>query len=191
MYRRHKNLLRGFFRSGREMLNKGGEIHVAHRDDEPYCKWELEKLAQEAGLVLKEKVAFVKHRYPDYHNKRGSDIQGNKTFPMDQWPFTFKFCVDQRDRIANNDVISHAVGDDDRQEVKIDPSIVVAGDQSVDDSCEKIGNGVAIGDGSDVEVKGILALFRGCVRFVLGLMAIYGLCTWIVVIISTFNMKYY
>ena len=154
------------------MLNKGGEIHVAHRDDKPYCKWELEKLAQEVGLVLKERVAFVKQRYPGYHNKRGSDIQGNKTFPMDQSPYTFKFCVDQSERNANSGVMIHvAVGDiDDRQQVNsTDQSRVVAGDPSADDSCEKIGNGVPIGDGSDVEVKGTLDFFRGCVRSVFGL----------------------
>ncbi|PON88003.1 hypothetical protein TorRG33x02_162050 [Trema orientale] len=92
---RHKNLLRGFFGSAREMLNEGGEIHVSHRDDHPYRKWELEKLAQNAGLLLKEKVSFRKEQYPGYHNKRGSVIQGNKKFPLG-YPFTFKFFLDHR-----------------------------------------------------------------------------------------------
>ncbi|XP_030483561.2 uncharacterized protein At4g26485 [Cannabis sativa] len=35
----HKTLIRGFFRSGSKMLKEGGEIHVAHRDDNPYNKW--------------------------------------------------------------------------------------------------------------------------------------------------------
>ena len=91
--RRHKNLVRGFFRSAREMLNEGGEIHVTHWDDEPYSKWELEKLAQKASLVLKQKVSFVKEHYPGYYNKRGSVIQGNKKFPLG-YPFTFKFSLD-------------------------------------------------------------------------------------------------
>ncbi|KAF4381716.1 hypothetical protein F8388_021344 [Cannabis sativa] len=73
----HKTLIRGFFRSGSKMLKEGGEIH---------------ELAQNARLILKEKVSFVKTRYPGYNNKRGSVIRGNKEFPL-QNPFTFKFSV--------------------------------------------------------------------------------------------------
>lgn len=89
----HKKLLRGFFRSGGEMLKDGGEIHVAHRDDQPYSKWNLETLAQNAGLVLKEKVSFVKELYPGYQNKRGGTIRGHETFPLKD-TFTFKFSLD-------------------------------------------------------------------------------------------------
>ncbi|KAM6572192.1 hypothetical protein CsatA_016272 [Cannabis sativa] len=88
----HKTLIRGFFRSGSKMLKEGGEIHVAHRDDNPYNKWGLEELAQNAGLILKEKVSFVNTPYPGYNNKRGSVIRGNKEFPL-QNPFTVKFLV--------------------------------------------------------------------------------------------------
>ena len=47
------------------------EVHVAHRNDYPYHKWKLEKLAKKAGLVLVEMVEFTKEKYQGYHNKRG------------------------------------------------------------------------------------------------------------------------
>ena len=88
----HRELLKSFFKSAREMLSGGGEIHVTHRDDYPYDRWKLEKLAKGAGLNLKEKVEFQKKDYPGYHNKRGGDIKSNKTFPLNDC-YTFKFSV--------------------------------------------------------------------------------------------------
>ncbi|EXC15613.1 hypothetical protein L484_006877 [Morus notabilis] len=89
----HKDLLRAFFRSARELLEKGGEVHVAHRDDSPYNKWKIEELARENDLVLKEKVVFKKEDYPGYENKRGSETRANGTFPLKEC-FTFKFCLE-------------------------------------------------------------------------------------------------
>lgn len=67
-------------------------MHVTHREDYPYCEWKIVELAEKAGLILKEKVEFSKKDYPGYHNKRGGDIQCNKTFPL-KCPFTFKFSL--------------------------------------------------------------------------------------------------
>lgn len=90
----HRELLRGFFKSAREMLVKeGGEVHVTHRDDYPYKKWKLEKLAKKSGFNLKGKERFEKGDYPGYHNKRGGDINCNKTFPIKNECFTFKFSL--------------------------------------------------------------------------------------------------
>ncbi|GMN27524.1 hypothetical protein TIFTF001_001690 [Ficus carica] len=94
LIKKHKRLLRAFFRSASGMVKEDGEVHVTHRDDYPYNRWEVEKQAQKAGLVLKEKVPFVKQNYPGYHNKRGSFINGNKRFPIED-PFTFKFSLDR------------------------------------------------------------------------------------------------
>uniref|UniRef100_A0A5B7BFR3 25S rRNA (uridine-N(3))-methyltransferase BMT5-like domain-containing protein n=1 Tax=Davidia involucrata TaxID=16924 RepID=A0A5B7BFR3_DAVIN len=91
----HKELLRAFFKSAREMLTKdGSEVHVTHRDDYPYNTWEVEKLAEREGLHLKQKAEFRKEDYPGYHNKRGGDINSNKTFPLNQC-FTFKFTLEE------------------------------------------------------------------------------------------------
>ncbi|KAH7860725.1 hypothetical protein Vadar_017234 [Vaccinium darrowii] len=90
----HKELLRGFFKSAREMLVKeGAEVHVTQRNDYPYNTWELENIAKESGFNLKEKVRLEKGDYPGYHNKRGGDIDCNRTFPITFECFTFKFSL--------------------------------------------------------------------------------------------------
>ncbi|XP_058114796.1 uncharacterized protein LOC131257884 isoform X2 [Magnolia sinica] len=92
LIKRHKKLLSGFFQSASEMLTDGGEVHVSHRNDAPYNRWKLEKLAKRAGLVLKECVEFRKSDYPGYHNKRGGGIKSNQKFPLNE-SFTFKFSL--------------------------------------------------------------------------------------------------
>ncbi|XP_058068187.1 uncharacterized protein At4g26485-like [Magnolia sinica] len=89
---RHQKLLSGFFRSAREMLTDGGEVHVSHRNDDPYNRWNLEKLAETAGLVSKKRAKFRKSDYPGYHNKRGGGIRSDQEFPLNE-SFTFKFSL--------------------------------------------------------------------------------------------------
>ncbi|KAJ0974022.1 hypothetical protein J5N97_015987 [Dioscorea zingiberensis] len=63
---RHKELLEAFFKSASKMLSEEGQVHVAHRNDFPYRRWNLEKLAKKAGLVLVEMVEFIQAAYPGY-----------------------------------------------------------------------------------------------------------------------------
>lgn len=81
--------------SARKMLNKGGEIHITHRDDYPYNRWNVKNIAEACGLVLKKKVEFRKRDYPGYHNKKGYGTKSNKQFPINQG-FTFIFTIDER-----------------------------------------------------------------------------------------------
>ncbi|PKU75017.1 uncharacterized protein At4g26485-like [Dendrobium catenatum] len=90
---RHKKLLCDFFNSARCLLSENGEIHVSHRDDHPYNNWEINDLAKEKGLILKEMVEFQKEDYPGYQNKRGGDVRSNGTFPLGNRSFTFKFSL--------------------------------------------------------------------------------------------------
>ncbi|KAK2647767.1 hypothetical protein Ddye_015256 [Dipteronia dyeriana] len=104
----HKALIEGFFKSARKMLNENGEVHVTNKDDFPYDRWKLKKLARKSGLILKEKVEFKKQDFPGYHNKRGGDINGNKTFPLNEC-FTFKFSLPEKsaeiyDCVSDNQV---------------------------------------------------------------------------------------
>ncbi|KDO51015.1 hypothetical protein CISIN_1g041136mg, partial [Citrus sinensis] len=92
LIKRHKNLLEAFLKNGREMLGEGGEVHVTLRDDHPYNQWNVMGLADKLGLVLKEKVEFLKQDFPGYHNKRGGGVKSNKKFPLKEC-FTFKFCL--------------------------------------------------------------------------------------------------
>ncbi|KAI3889227.1 hypothetical protein MKX03_006459 [Papaver bracteatum] len=87
----HKKLLLGFFKSASKMLSKAGEIHVSHRNDFPYNKWEIKKLANSAGLQLIGKVKFQKSDYPGYSNKRGGDVEPDKEFFLGESPLTFIF----------------------------------------------------------------------------------------------------
>ncbi|XP_076894463.1 uncharacterized protein At4g26485-like [Bidens hawaiensis] len=86
----HKGLVEAYFKSASKMLTKGGEVHMTHREDTPYNKWNVVLLAAKAGLTLKAKVDFDKSDYPGYHNKRGGDIDTNKAFPI-KCASTFKF----------------------------------------------------------------------------------------------------
>ncbi|KAG0488687.1 hypothetical protein HPP92_007498 [Vanilla planifolia] len=93
LIRRHRELLRDFFSSAKWLVNKGGEVHVTHRDDLPYARWRIISSARKRGLMIKEKALFEKKEYPGYHHKRGGDIKGNKTFPIGLC-CTFKFAVE-------------------------------------------------------------------------------------------------
>ncbi|GKC41649.1 copia-type polyprotein [Tanacetum coccineum] len=89
------------------MLNEGGEVHLRHRDDSPYNKWNVVSLAGESGLKLKDNVIFLMSDYPGYQNIRGGDVRTNGTFPI-SCAYTFKFTFDfpeiDRDGMKNNEV---------------------------------------------------------------------------------------
>ncbi|PKU79347.1 uncharacterized protein At4g26485-like [Dendrobium catenatum] len=89
----HQKLLSDFFSSARCLLNENGEIHVSHRNDYPYYKWDITSLAKERGMFLKDMVKFQKEDYPGYENKRGGDIMSNETFTLGNMSFTFKFSL--------------------------------------------------------------------------------------------------
>lgn len=44
--------------------------------------WEIEKLANEVGLGLLEKVPFYSWDYPGYKNKRGNGGRCDESFPI-------------------------------------------------------------------------------------------------------------
>jgi 25S rRNA (uracil2634-N3)-methyltransferase len=82
--------VKGFLGSAHDMLEVNGEIHVTHKTTEPYSKWEIERLAEDAGLRLVEKVRFKKADYPGFSNKRGSGPRADQTFSAGN-SCTFKF----------------------------------------------------------------------------------------------------
>ncbi|KAK1350627.1 hypothetical protein POM88_054662 [Heracleum sosnowskyi] len=48
----NKELVKGFLRNAKTLLKKDtGEIHVSHKNGDPYDKWDLVKKAQKIGLV--------------------------------------------------------------------------------------------------------------------------------------------
>lgn len=90
MFRDHKKLVSGFLQSARKMLSDDGEVHVTLKITYPFSKWEVVKLAEEAGLVLVKKVKFKMCEYPNYANKRGSGYSWNEKFDVGSCK-TFKF----------------------------------------------------------------------------------------------------
>ncbi|XP_027171577.1 heavy metal-associated isoprenylated plant protein 41-like [Coffea eugenioides] len=92
LIRMHQDLIAAYFKTAKEMVQEEGEIHVTVRDDDPYNTWEVEKLAECAGLQLKDKVEFRQENYPGYHNKRGGNINCNKKFPLKAC-YTYKFTL--------------------------------------------------------------------------------------------------
>lgn len=67
-----------------------GEIHVTHKEGEPYGKWELVKKAEKIGLSLHEVVPFCKKDYPDYDNKRAQGNHADNPFHIGD-SSTYKF----------------------------------------------------------------------------------------------------
>ncbi|WJX64782.1 25S rRNA (uracil(2634)-N(3))-methyltransferase [Trifolium repens] len=86
----HKEVVLGFLKSAKKMLTIDGEIHITHKNNKPFSKWEIVKLADNVGLVFVEKVPFNISDYPGYVNKRGSGENCDGTFPIGD-SSTFKF----------------------------------------------------------------------------------------------------
>lgn len=80
----------GFLNSAKNMLTKDGEVHITHKNNSPFCKWEIVKLGENVGLVFVEKVPFKICDYQGYENKRGSGYNCDGTFPIGD-SSTFKF----------------------------------------------------------------------------------------------------
>ncbi|PWA98586.1 hypothetical protein CTI12_AA017090 [Artemisia annua] len=132
----HRKLVGAYFKSASKMLNEGGEVHLRHRDDSPYNKWNVVSLAGESGLKLKDKVMFHICHYPGYSNIRGGDVRTNETFPI-SCAFTFKFSLDLLE-IDRDDMKYNEVNDDGLEKKDLDvlvhPKKVEVLDQFVSDT---------------------------------------------------------
>ncbi|KAL3734561.1 hypothetical protein ACJRO7_023848 [Eucalyptus globulus] len=85
----HRDLVRGL-KNAKTMLTEDGVIHVTHKTAHPYSKWEIEKLAEEQGLFLVEKVRFSVRDYKGYVNRRGKSPNCYSTFRIGE-ASTYKF----------------------------------------------------------------------------------------------------
>lgn len=90
LIKKHKRVVRGFFRNASGMLRANGEIHVSHKTKSPYNLWNLEELASENSLALTERVAFRAEDYPGYNNKRGAGPESDNPFTLGKCS-TYKF----------------------------------------------------------------------------------------------------
>jgi len=90
--KKHRHLLKMFFKNARSLLTKSGEIHVTHKENGPYEKWELVKQAEECGLLLKGSVRFRITDYPGYTNRRGAGPNAGDSFCLGKCQ-TYKFVL--------------------------------------------------------------------------------------------------
>lgn len=87
----NKELVKGFLRNAKLLLKEeNGEIHVTHKEGDPYNKWELVKKAEKIGLTLQEVVPFCKLDYPGYDNKRAQGYLSDAPFHIGD-SSTYKF----------------------------------------------------------------------------------------------------
>ncbi|VVB01441.1 unnamed protein product [Arabis nemorensis] len=78
----HKEVVRGFFASARELVKDDGEIHVTHKTGHPFSNWNIKTLAEEKGLYFYKEKEFETWQYPGYSNKRGSGSNCDSSFPV-------------------------------------------------------------------------------------------------------------
>ncbi|XP_020221266.1 uncharacterized protein At4g26485 isoform X1 [Cajanus cajan] len=96
----NKRLLKGFLANAKALVKKGGEIHVTHKEGDPYNKWDLVKKAEKIGLALQQVVPFFKDNYPGYDNKRAHGKLSDASFLVGE-ASTYKFKL-QTSNICNN-----------------------------------------------------------------------------------------
>ncbi|KAH9312847.1 hypothetical protein KI387_027882, partial [Taxus chinensis] len=80
--KKHRHLVKMFFKNASIMLSTMGEIHVTHTERHPYSEWKLAEQAEKHGLVLKQSVKFKKSDYPGYTSKRGAGLKIDETFNL-------------------------------------------------------------------------------------------------------------
>ncbi|KAF9679318.1 hypothetical protein SADUNF_Sadunf06G0002600 [Salix dunnii] len=87
----NKRLIKGYLSNAKALLKQDkGEIHVTHKEGEPYDKWDLVKKAGKIGLVLQEIVPFCICDYPGYDNKRAHGSLSDAPFRLGN-SSTYKF----------------------------------------------------------------------------------------------------
>uniref|UniRef100_A0A803M7I2 25S rRNA (uridine-N(3))-methyltransferase BMT5-like domain-containing protein n=2 Tax=Chenopodium quinoa TaxID=63459 RepID=A0A803M7I2_CHEQI len=79
----NKQLVKGFLMNAKLLLmNPAGEVHVSHKEGQPYSQWDLAKKAAKSGLVFHQKVPFRRTDYPGYSNKRADGYHADNSFPL-------------------------------------------------------------------------------------------------------------
>ncbi|KAK1362412.1 DUF2431 domain-containing protein [Heracleum sosnowskyi] len=86
----HKGVVRGFLRNAIELLTRNGEVHITHKTEDPYVRWDIKELAEETGFRLVEESCFYIWEYAGYSNKRGQGSRCDQSFPVGK-SATFKF----------------------------------------------------------------------------------------------------
>ncbi|XP_074305443.1 uncharacterized protein At4g26485-like [Silene latifolia] len=86
--RANKELIRGFLRNAKKMINEDGEIHITHKTNGYFLQWDIPKIGSDQGLRLIQEVKFKRSKYPRYNTKFG--FGGDKDFECNPCT-TYKF----------------------------------------------------------------------------------------------------
>lgn len=78
----NKRLVTEFLRNAKLLLTKSGQVHVSHKEGQPYSQWNLAKKAEKIGLKFHLKVPFRRADYPGYSNKRADGFFADESFPL-------------------------------------------------------------------------------------------------------------
>ncbi|KAF2295693.1 hypothetical protein GH714_033618 [Hevea brasiliensis] len=98
----NKRLVKGFLSNSKVLLKEdNGEIHVTHKEGDPYDKWDLVKKAEKIGLVMHDIVPFSKNDYPGYNNKRAHGNLADAPFNLG-YCSTYKFKLSYSVNSQNN-----------------------------------------------------------------------------------------
>lgn len=77
--------MKGFLKNAKLMLKEEkGEIHVSHKQGDPYDKWDLVNKGEKIGLDMFLVVPFFKDDYPGYNNKRAQGHNSDAAFSLGQ-----------------------------------------------------------------------------------------------------------
>ncbi|KAK9673776.1 hypothetical protein RND81_12G188700 [Saponaria officinalis] len=76
--RKNRELIKGFLRCAKKMVNREGEIHITHKSNGFFRQWNIPKLGLDQGLELIREIKFKRSIYAGYHTKFG--FGGNKDF---------------------------------------------------------------------------------------------------------------
>ncbi|KAM0936532.1 hypothetical protein DsansV1_C27g0204671 [Dioscorea sansibarensis] len=88
----HRKLVQCFFDNAKHMLCQSGQVHVTHKTDSPYCKWNINELASRHSLMPIGSPKFNIEDYPGYNNKRGDGSRCDEQFTLGEC-CTFMFVI--------------------------------------------------------------------------------------------------
>jgi hypothetical protein len=83
LLRKHQRLVEGFLESAYDMLEVIGEIHVTHKTTEPYRKWDIERLAEDAGCAWLRKLGSRKLTIQDSTIKEDPGLELIRPFLLE------------------------------------------------------------------------------------------------------------
>ncbi|KAK9673758.1 hypothetical protein RND81_12G187300 [Saponaria officinalis] len=76
--RKNRELIIGFLRCAKKMVNREGEIHITHKSCWFFRQWNIPRLGLDQGLHLIREIDFKRSIYRGYHTKYG--FKGDKDF---------------------------------------------------------------------------------------------------------------